>query len=225
MGRKLQLAACCLVALGACSEGAKRVVNEPLASVASKLVAMPQASDATRFALQTPETSVYVTPENEPDGERLVWHFTQRGRDYCRFYAELREEGPGKTVVRTWSEKATDAADAIVAEGGRRPDHTYLCRMARLAVDESVSATLEGRPIDNQAMMQRVRATVAADPLAVGRTAADTMDEAARMMKDDNLSSRNPAGSAAMDAANRAHEQELRSRPSAPVGTFDGPNR
>jgi hypothetical protein len=103
MGRKRQLAACCLVFLGGCSGGAERVVDEPLTSVARKLVAMPQASDATRFALQTPETSVYVAPENEPDGERLVWHFTQRGRDYCRFYAELREHGPDKPRVRTWT--------------------------------------------------------------------------------------------------------------------------
>jgi len=196
-----------------------------MASVARKLVAMPAASDATRFALQVPETSVYVAPENEPDGERMVWHFTQRGLDYCRFYAELRPEGPDKTRVRTWAEKTADAADAIVAAGGRRPDHTYLCNMARLAGEESVSATLEGRPIDNAAMMRRIRANVAANPLAVGATAADAMDEAARMMKDDGSSSRNASRSAAMDAANRAHEQDLRSRPSAPVGTFNGADR
>ena len=227
MGRNLQPAACavCLVLLVACSGGAERVVNEPLVSVAAKLVAMPQASDATRFALQTPESSVYVAPENEPDGERVVWHFTQRGQDYCRFYAELRQEGAAKTRVRTRSEIASDAADAIVAEGGKRPDHTYLCNMARLAGEESVAATLEGRPVDNEAMLHRIRVAVAADPLAVGRTAADAMDEAARTMKADASSRPDLGRTAAMDAANRAREQDLRSRPSVPVGTFTGPNR
>jgi len=227
MGREFQAGAyaVCLVLLAACSGRTERIANEPLTSVAAKLVAMPQASDATRFALQAPETSVYVAPENEPDGERLVWHFTQRGHDYCRFYAELRQDGAAKTRVRTWSEIAPDAADAIVAEGGKRPDHTYLCNMARLAGEESVTATLQGRPIDNEAMLRRIRVAVAADPLAVGRTASDAMDEAARMMKDDNSFSRDAGRTAAMDAANRAHEQELRSRPSVPVGSPNGPNR
>ena len=223
MGRKLQPAAfaVCLVFLGACTGGTERVVNEPLASISAKLVAMPQASDATRFALQVPESSVYVAPE----GDRVVWHFTQRGRDYCRFYAELRQEGAAKTRVRTRSEIAADAADAIVAEGGRRPDHTYLCNMARLAGEESVAATLQGRPVDSEAMLRRIRVTVAADPLAVGRTAADAMDEAARTMKADNSSRQDLARTTAMDAANRAHEQELRSRPSVPVGTSSGAYR
>lgn len=222
MGRKLQPAACavCLVFLAACT-GAERVVNEPMASVSAKLLAMPQASDATKFALQTPETSVYVAPE----GDRVVWHFTQRGRDYCRFYAELREDGASKTRVRTRSELAPDAADAIVAEGGRRPDHSYLCNMARLAGEESVAATLQGRPVDNQAMLRRVRVAVAANPLAVGRTASDAMDEAARMMKDDNAARFDASRTTSMDAANQAREQELRSQPSVPVGSYNGSRR
>ena len=227
MGRKLQPAACavCLVFLGACTGGTEQVVNEPITSVAAKLVAMPQASDATRFALQVAESAVYVAPQSEPDGESLVWHFTQRGRDYCRFYAELRQDGAAKTRVRTHSELASDAADAIVAEGGKRPDHTYLCNMARLAGEESVSATLQGRPVDNEAMLRRIRVAVAANPLAVGRTAADAMDDAARMMKADNAARGDASRTAAMDAANQAREQELRSKPSVPVGNYSGAHR
>jgi hypothetical protein len=97
--------------------------------------------------------------------------------------------------------------------------------MARLAGEESVAATLQGRPVDNDAMLRRIRVAVAANPLAVGRTASDAMDEAARMMKDDNASRRDASRTAAMDTANQAHEQELRSKPSVPVGNYNGANR
>jgi len=120
---------------------------------------------------------------------------------------------------------ASDAADATVAEGGKRPDHTYLCNMARLAGEESVSATLQGRPVDNEAMLRRIRVAVAANPLAVGRTAADAMDDAARMMKADNAARGDASRTAAMDAANQAREQELRSKPSVPVGNYSGAHR
>jgi hypothetical protein len=61
--------------------------------------------------------------------------------------------------------------------------------------------------------------------LAVGRTAADAMDDAARMMKADNAARGDASRTAAMDAANQAREQELRSKPSVPVGNYSGAHR
>jgi hypothetical protein len=51
------------------------------------------------------------------------------------------------------------------------------------------------------------------------------MDDAARMMKADNAARGDASRTAAMDAANQAREQELRSKPSVPVGNYGGPHR
>ena len=103
-GAKILGVAAMLLAAG-CS-GRERVVAEPLDAVLAKLSMMPQQADAMKFGNQLPGSAVYL--EGLPD--RLIWHFTKDGADYCRFTAQLIAAGPEKTRVVTRAEDAKEAA-------------------------------------------------------------------------------------------------------------------
>ena len=150
-GAKILGVAAMLLAAG-CS-GRERVVAEPLDAVLAKLSMMPQQADAMKFGNQLPGSAVYL--EGLPD--RLIWHFTKDGADYCRFTAQLIAAGPEKTRVVTRAEDAKEASDAAVAQGGKPADYSYLCGVARIAGDESVAATLENRPADMAAIGKRLQ--------------------------------------------------------------------
>ena len=150
-----------MILLAACSGG--RHVDKPLNEVYVMLTSMPAEANAMALATTFPGTSHYL----QPDGGRLIWHFTHQGKDYGRFVAILREDGPNATVVSTAFEQANDAE--LSAKLG------FLRKMARKAGDESVAAALEGRAVDRLAFQEEMKQMVLSDPMAAQMAAIETV--------------------------------------------------
>lgn len=207
-----------LMVLGACSGESETAVSEPLA-VYAKLTSMPRNADVMHLAKQAAGTDYYL----EPNGGELIWHFRMKGNDYCRFVADLHEDGPNATRVATRAEDAGEAADAAVAQGSERPDYRYLCHVARIAGEESVAATLAHREAQTRAVWDAIREYAAANPMAVMRTASAAMDEAARSSDwDDPSQSDNAMRREDWESLQRVREEQRRNQPPPPAGSFTG---
>jgi hypothetical protein len=203
--------------LTACSGESQHIANEPLSAVYSKLTSMPKNADVMDLAKQAAGTDYYL----QPDGGELVWHFRMNGNDYCRLVARLEENSPTTTRVTTRAEDAAEAAEAAVAKGGERPDYRYLCNVARIAGEESVTATLEGRPAQTAAIWDEIRKYVATNPMAVMGAANAAMDEAIRNAKSEDPSkSDDPKRRADWESLQRVREEERANQPPLPSGAF-----
>jgi hypothetical protein len=217
VGTIVAMAAAALLAAG-CS-GRERVVAEPLDSVQAKLSMMPEQSNALQFAYHIPGSSMYL----EPQADRLVWHFTKDGADYCRFSAQLIAAGPAKTRVITRAEDAPEASQAAVAAGGKPADYSYLCGVARIAGDESVAATLENRPADKLAIGKRLQGQMMTDASGFMKAVDASLDDEIRRREADDPCN-NPQSQRCRNQDNlRARAQQRRedagARPQRP-GTF-----
>lgn len=165
-----------IVLLAACSGRTSHTAAEPLDAVRIRLIAIPDQANVLPVAMQAAGTSYW----QESTGNPLVWRFAMNGAPYCSFFAELKEQGPGKTQVLTWAEPADDAAKAAVAAGGERPDYGFLCNVARIAGNETVAAAVENRAGDKQVILSKLRRNLVADPASAMRAADAAMDEAVR---------------------------------------------
>ena len=150
-----------LLLIAACSDG--RRVERSLTDVHATLSSLPADADAMSLATTFPGTGYYL----EPDGGRLVWHFTHQGKDYGRFVATLSEDGPGATTVSTHFEDASDADAATNLD--------FLRKVARSVGEASIAAALEGRAVDRPALQQRITEWVKADPMAAHSAAIATV--------------------------------------------------
>ena len=217
-GLMIMGAAAAAMLLGAGCSGRERVVAEPLDMVQAKLSMMPEQADAMDLAMQMMGTDFHM----EPGAEQLVWHFTKDGADYCRFTVKLVAAGPSKTRVITRAEDATEAADATVAAGGRRPDYSYLCYVARIAGDESVAATLENRAANTKAIYDRIGVNVATNPASMMRATEAAMDEAAREMESFDPCEEDIGSQACLDweSLQAVKEEQRRNQPPPPPGSF-----
>ena len=149
-----------LLLLAACNDGQR--IERPLTDVHASLVSMPAGADVMSSATVFPGTAYYL----QPDGGRLIWHFTLNGKDYARFVATLREDGPSATSVSTQLEPVDDA-DAKNLE--------FLRDIARIAGEASVAAALSGRPADREAIENRIVEQVARDPLSAQTAVIETV--------------------------------------------------
>jgi hypothetical protein len=151
--------------------GDTRRVEQPLTDVSSMLMSLPGEADALKLATPFPGTAYYL----EPQGDRLIWHFTKEGKDYGRFIAALKEDGSSATKVSTWFESADDAKGSA--------NLGFLRKIARIAGEESVHAALDHRAIDRQELRQRLISEAGKDPLgaatATMQSVGDEMDRLA----------------------------------------------
>jgi hypothetical protein len=152
-----------LLFLAAC--GNSQHVKRPLGDVHASLISMPAEANAMALATTFPGTAYYL----EPDGGRLVWHFTHNGKDYGRFVATLTEDGPAATHVSTSFETASDAPSA--------GNFDFLRKMARMAGEASIAAALAGRPVDRDTLQQKMTKLVASNPMAAHTAEIDRYAE------------------------------------------------
>lgn len=150
-----------LLFLAACSNAQR--VERPLDDVHATLASMPADANAMELATDFPGTDYYL----EPDGGRLIWHFRHNGRDYGRFVATVREDGPGATKVSTHFEKADDAQIAGKLE--------FLRDIARMAAEASIAAALSGRAVDRAALQEQIRTQMVQDPTAAYTAVVETV--------------------------------------------------
>ena len=117
---------------------------------------------------------------------------------------------------------ATEASDATVAAGGRRPDYSYLCNVARIAGDESVAATLENRAANTKAIYDRIGVNVATNPASMMRATEAAMDEAARQMESLDPCEEDIGSQACLDweSLQAVKEEQRRNQPPPPPGSF-----
>lgn len=220
-GRTLKTsAACVLILLAGCSERQSLEAEQPIWTVHAQLASMPPASDVMDVSVQAPG----ATYQLESAGNPLVWRFKIHGQDYCRFSVKLKEAGPNRTQVESWAEPVDDAAQAAARNLGGKPDYGYFCNIARIAGQESVAATIEGRPADGKTIQKRIARKVATDPLSVTGASAAAMDEAIRMTRPYRPCEEAPQGDACRTWRRTRHpSSDLRPqppRPTAPVPTF-----
>jgi hypothetical protein len=208
-----------MILLAACSGRNSHVAAEPLNDVRRRLIAIPAQANVLPVAMQAAGTSYWQESSDNP----FVWRFAMNGHPYCTFYAELKEQGPGKTQVITWTERAEEAAKAAAAAGGDRADYSYLCDVARIAGEETVAAAVGNRPADEQIVLSQLRRNLVADPASAMRSADAAMDEAIR----DAPTSLDPceedvASKKCEDwlSLQRVREAQRRERPPLPPGTM-----
>lgn len=155
------------LALAAC--GQSQSVDKPIGEVYATLSSLPADADAMSIATAAfPGTSFWAEPAA---GNKIVWHFKRDAGEYGRYVAELSEDGPNRTTVRTWFEDGDDSA------------LPFLRDIARSAGDASIKAALTGQPVDQSAIQAQVRQVIASNPVAaqvaVIETVSDRMDKMA----------------------------------------------
>lgn len=160
---KSRLLAAAVAMLTAAGCGNAQRVEKSLTEVHSTLLSMPAGADVMGLATTFPSTAYYL----EPDGGRLIWHFTHDGKDYGRFIATLSEDGANATEVSTHFEEASDAAIAGNLD--------FLRKMAKTAGEASVNAALTGQPVDRAALQQEFQDLIAQDPMAAHSAAVATV--------------------------------------------------
>jgi hypothetical protein len=164
-----------LILVAACSGRRSHTAAEPTNAVRTRLIAIPDQANVFPVAMQAAGTSYW----QESSGNPLVWRFAMNGAPYCAFFAELKEQGPAKTQVITWTEPADDAAKASVAAGHDRADYSFLCNVAGIAGEETVSAVVENRAADKKVILSKLRQNLVADPASAMRAADAAMQAAA----------------------------------------------
>jgi hypothetical protein len=153
-----------LLLLAAC--GKTTHVDQPVAVVHDKLAALPPQANALTYTTKFPGTDYFV----EPQGDRLVWHFRHEGKDYGRFVAKLKEDGPNSTNVSTWFEKSNDAQ--LSNQLG------FLRDLAKAAAEASVDAALTGKTVDQGQFKQFLVAQATANPMGAAQAAMGTASAA-----------------------------------------------
>lgn len=132
MTKPALLIALATLALTGCGELFGRSINQPSGIVANQLYRMPPGADLMRVPEMIPGARMRV----ESLEEKVVWTYSLRGKDVCRFTAHVSPSGDSISTV--WTE-----LDQL-----GRDDTRYLCIATEIAGKESVAATLDGRDAD-----------------------------------------------------------------------------
>jgi hypothetical protein len=148
-----------LLALAACG----KTVNEPRQAVIDRLGAMPSDANVMHLARQVP----HAVFRSQLSAEGVDWIFSIGGNDICRFSAKVTEAGENASRVSTAMEELGDEQEI------------YLCNVARITGEESVTATLEGRPANVEAVSAQLNQYLVTNMGAVQDTVSRRMDEMA----------------------------------------------
>lgn len=170
MGRRLIVALAALV-LAACSETHR--VEKPIDQVHATLSSLPPQADVMDMAASFPGTTYYL----EQGGDQFVWHFTHNGKDYGRFVATLKADGPNATKVSTYFEKSNEADLAESLD--------FLRKMAKQAGEASIGAALAGRSVNRTAMGDQFRRMIITNPIAAQSAIAVTVADQMNRIADD----------------------------------------
>ena len=167
MLRNISIALAAAAFLSACSLGS-RTVEKPVQDVRALLQANERALTLTHYL-----PSANHRTEHAPDG--LVWHFMLNDRDYARMVISLRPRDGQSTSVSSSFEEVDDAIG---------PGIPFLRKTAKVASEEILTATIEGRPIDHAQLQEQIKAQAAKDPQALAATARGYMEVSAELYKE-----------------------------------------
>lgn len=163
--------------LAACAD--KQSVDRPASEVYTILTSLPSDSDAVSLATRFPGTSYFI----EPAPGKVVWHFVREGSgEYGRYIAEISEDGPTKSTVATHFE-----------DGPADSNLSFLDTVAKIALDASVTAALQGKAVDRSAVQSQITQQMVSNPLAAHTAAIETVaDEMDRMAPPDKCETGTP---------------------------------
>lgn len=168
MYRSVVMSAVAAVSLTGCGELFGDLVKQPPAAVIGMIYNMPPDKNLMRLPEHFPGARMYVT--TTPKG--VVWTYRLNGVDACRFTARVKEETPQSAVVWTESEDISD------------DDETFLCNAVKIAGEESVAATLEGRPVDRSKLEAEMASATINNFGSIQRTIGDEMVKNAPQSKE-----------------------------------------
>ena len=178
MSRRILALAVAIALLGGCSGEIDRTVQRSPGDVEA-ILQSADSDKALALAAHVPGAGHWI----EPGAGRVVWHFTLEGKDYARMNVSLAENGPGTTRVTSAFEEVNDAA------GQGLP---YLREVAKAVGEETAAAAIEGRPVDQAALVNRYKLQVAGDPMKVVGVTRRYWDEAAKITQEGDTSSYQP---------------------------------
>jgi hypothetical protein len=152
-----------IVSLAGCGELFGDLVKHPRPVVANMLYNMPSSTNLMDLPQLFPNMTktIALTPEG------VVWTYSISGQPACRFTAYVKEETAGSSVV--W----TDMED--VSQNGQQ----FVCASIKTVGEESVAATLEGRPADRARVERELTAVMVENFGSLQNTIADQMVELA----------------------------------------------
>ncbi len=161
MSKLLWLTPVLALVLGGC--GNSQSVDKPAAEVYSMLASLPSDADALSLATRYPGTAYYV----EPGNGKLVWHFSRDGTgEYGRYIAEISENGPNKSTVSTHFE-----------DGPADTNLTFLDKVAQIALDASIAAVLQGKPVDRSVVQTEITQAMVSNPVSAQIAAIETVSD------------------------------------------------
>ena len=162
------IGALCLI-LGGCGELFGTVVDYPKDAVTSMIYNMPNSANMMGFVEQFPGTTKRI--RLSPAG--VIWTYAVYGKDECHFTAHIKRESDTSSVV--WSD---------VEELGNG-DRAYLCDAVRIIGEESIAATLEGRPADEIGTQKKLAVAVAGNIGSVEKSIFEEVNRTINAKPDD----------------------------------------
>jgi hypothetical protein len=143
--------------------GNSQSVDRPAAEVYMTLLSLPSDASAVSLATSYPGTSSYV----EPAAGKVIWHFMRDGSgEYGRYVAEVEESGAAKSTVTTYFE-----------DGPADSNLPFLDKVAQIALDASVTAALQQKPVDRSAVQSQIARQMVSDPIAAQTAAIETVSD------------------------------------------------
>jgi hypothetical protein len=136
-----------------------QTVKQPSASVVSLLYAMPKSADVMEVPLLFPGTRM----RTERDGDVISWVYSLNGKDICKFTVTVEAMGDDASTI--WTKTKDISSDG----------QSYLCATVEVAGEESVAATLEGRPADIVKVETKLAAALVGNMGSMQKTLGDQM--------------------------------------------------
>jgi hypothetical protein len=149
--------------LAACSPGVDKTVAQSNDLVLISLTRMPGDVDVFSMAKQFPNTEYQMSQTSDA----VTWTFIQNGADACRFTAKITPKDAKSSRVTTSMED--------VSKGGER----YLCNVAKIVGEESVSAALDGRSADKAKVQDQLKRYLISDFAGMSESVSKRMTEMA----------------------------------------------
>jgi len=204
-----------VLAAGLMASGCRKMTTSdlPFSMVANQLAALPSNVNALSFAFSVPDMSYHA----ESTASRgLVWVFTIQGMPICRYFVDYKPKGETGAEIQSWLEMASEPTEMARATGAKSPDHSFLCKLAEKAGDETVTAIAEGRSMDTQLVAAEMRNYMVANPYKAAKGAmmgaSDAID---RAMREQEMENYDPGARGGIDVGNdevrqkREHIQDM----------------
>jgi hypothetical protein len=168
MNRSVAMSAVAAVSLAGCGELFGDLVQQPPAAVTNMLYNIPPDKNLMRMPEYFPGAHMMVKTTKEG----VVWTYVRGGVNVCQFTARVKEETATSAVVWTESEDISDDGE------------TFLCNAVRIAGEESVAATLEGRPVDRSRLDAELAAAAVKNFGSIQKTLAEEIVKNAPQSKE-----------------------------------------